>query len=407
MKPILGLLLIILLIGGGSSTDWEEKRVLTDDKLKEKAYELAQKYIIADTHIDTPSRLFKKMEDISIRTEGGDFDHPRAKEGGLNAAFMSIYIPAEYEKQGGARELADKLIHIVEKFASDWPDKFSVAASVADVKAQFAQGRISVPMGMENGAAVEGRLENLKYFYDRGIRYITLTHSKDNHISDSSYDTTRTWRGLSPFGRDVVEEMNRLGIMIDVSHISDDAFYQVMELSRAPVIASHSSCRYFTPGWERNMDDDMIQLLAKNGGVIQINFGSSFVNDDYRIAVEPIREYLEANNLKWDDEAAQEYIKRYREENSIDFADISDVVSNFDHVVQLVGVEYVGLGSDFDGLGDSLPNGLKDVSYYPNLIYELLKNGYSEEDIGKICSENLFRVWSDVERIAHELQSAE
>ena len=379
---------------------------LTEAELKEKANRLAQEFILVDTHIDVPYRLTEKMEDISVRTASGDFDYPRARAGGLNAPFMSIYVPAHYESSGRAKDYADSLIDMVEGFARKWPDKFAVAHSVADVKAQFARGLISLPMGMENGAPIAGKLENLKHFYDRGIRYITLTHSKRNHICDSSYDPDRKWNGLSPFGREVVAEMNRLGIMIDVSHISDSSFYQVMALSRAPVFASHSSCRHFTPGWERNMDGGMIKLMASKGGVIQINFGSSFLNDDYRKKETGIWEHLQKNKLSANSEQGKAFIENYRKEHQLGYADISEVVAHIDHVVKLAGVNHVGLGSDFDGVGDSLPTGLKDVSQYPNLIYELLKRGYSDEDIEKICSGNIFRVWSEVERVAKEMQAS-
>ncbi|GAI04202.1 unnamed protein product, partial [marine sediment metagenome] len=251
-------------------------------------------------------------------------------------------------------------------------------------------------------------LDNLKYFYDRGIRYITLAHSKNNHICDSSYDKEPKWNGLSPFGAEVVSQMNRLGILIDVSHVSDKTFYQIIELSKAPVVATHSSCRYFTPGWERNMDDEMIKLLAKKGGVIQITFGSTFVNEQINRKSanrkKHILEYIEANNLQGDEK--DKYTKKYEKENPIGDADISDVIANIDHVVKLVGIEHVGLGSDFEGVGGKLPDGLKDVSCYPNLIYELLKKGYTEEDIKKICSDNFLRVWSDAERTALKLQSS-
>jgi len=374
-------------------------------KLREKAHQLAQKFIIVDTHVDVPYRLREKMEDISVRTAGGDFDYVRAKAGGLNAPFMSIYVPADYESKGGAKALADTLIDMVEKFQKDWPDKFAVAKSVADVRAQFSKGLISLPMGMENGSPIEGKLENLQHFYQRGIRYITLAHGKSNHLSDSSYDSTRQWHGLSPFGKKVVADMNRLGIMVDVSHISDEAFYQVVEISRAPVIASHSSCRYFTPGWERNMDDEMIKALAKNGGVIQINFGSAFLNDTYRTTEEKMWKYFEDHKLSPDSEAGKAYAKKFREENHLTYADVSEVAAHIDHVVKLVGIDHVGFGSDFDGVGDSLPTGLKSVADYPNIIFELLKKGYSEKDIEKVCSENLLRVWSEVEDVAMQLQT--
>ena len=205
-----------------------------------------------------------------------------SKKGGLDAPFMSIYIPASYQEEGGAKSLADSLIDMVYAIAAAHPDKFEVAKSPKEVQRQFKQGKISLPMGMENGAPVEDELGNLKHFKDRGISYITLTHSKDNQICDSSYDTTRTWNGLSPFGRQVVAEMNKVGIMIDISHVSDSTFYQVMELSTVPCIASHSSVRHFTPGFERNMNDDMIRLLGEKGGVIQINFGSAFLDGEIR-----------------------------------------------------------------------------------------------------------------------------
>ncbi len=380
-------------------------KVLTDAELREKANKLAQEFIIVDTHVDVPYRLGEKMADISQRTPDGDFDYVRAKAGGLDAPFMSIYVPAEYEERGGAKKLADKLIDMVEKFEKDWPDKFAVATSVADVQAQFARGLIALPMGMENGSPIEGKLENLRYFYARGIRYITLAHSKSNHISDSSYDPNRRWKGLSPFGKEVVAEMNRLGIMIDISHVSDSTFYQVMRLSQAPVIASHSSCRRFTPGWERNMDDEMIKALAKNGGVIHINFGSSFLSDSIRLAEEKMWQFIQNNKINPNSDAGKSALQKFRADNKIGYADLSDVIAHIDHVVKLVGVDHAGFGSDFDGVGDTLPTGLKSVADYPNIIYELLKKGYADEDIRKICSGNLLRVWSKVEQVAQQLQA--
>ncbi|UCC98115.1 MAG: dipeptidase [Phycisphaerales bacterium] len=380
-----------------------------NDEVKMNAKELAQKYIIIDTHQDVPYRLKKKMEDISQRTEHGDFDYPRAREGGLDAVFMAVYIPAEYEEEGGAYAFANETIDMVEGFASRWPDKFIMARSVADVKNQFGAGRISIAVGIENGAPIEGSLGNLKHFYDRGVRYITLVHSKNNHICDSSFDEERRWHGLSPFGVEVVSEMNRLGMIVDVSHVSDETFYQIMDVSKAPVVATHSACRCFTPGCERNMDDEMIKLLARKGGLMQVNFGSMFVNAQVnREFVERrkrIKEYVDAHNLKG--EAKQKYGEQYVKTHPLGDADICDVVANIDHVAKLVGVDHVGLGSDFDGVGDSLPTGLKDVSCYPNLIHELLQKGYVQEDIGKVCSGNFLRVWSEVQRRALELQSGE
>jgi len=380
---------------------------IADSELRMKASELAHKYLIVDTHQDVPYRLRKKMEDISKRTTGGNFDYPRAREGGLDAVFMAAYVPPDYEQKGGAFAFANEEIDTVEGFARDWPGKFVMARSANEIREQFGCGKISLAIGIENGAPIEGDLANVKYFYDRGVRYITLAHSECNHICDSSFDEKRKWHGLSPFGKKVVAEMNRLGMIVDVSHVSDETFYQVMEISKAPVVATHSSCRHFTPGWERNMDDEMIKLLAKKGGVIQITFGSMFVNGkvnkEFPAKRKHIREYIKAHNLQGDQK--DKYAKAYLKENPYSQADVADVAAHIDHAVKLVGIDHVGLGSDFDGVGDNLPNGLKDVSCYPNLIGELLKKGHSERDISKICSENFLRVWSEIERIGAELRS--
>jgi membrane dipeptidase len=408
--PIAKLLVLIAIVSVSSCQLSTIDSEVHDSKeqLKMRAEELAQRLIIADTHIDVPYRLAKRMEDISVRTPGGDFDYPRANRGGLNLAFMSIYIPARYQT-GGAKKMADRMIDMVEGFALKSPDKFVLVNTSTEIQDQFLQKKVLLAMGMENGAPIQGDLDNLEYFYDRGIRYITLTHSKNNHICDSSYDLTRKWKGLSPFGRQLIHKMNQLGIMIDTSHVSDQAFFQIIQLTQAPIIASHSSCRHFTPDWERNMSDEMLVELKNNNGVIQINFGSSFVNNQYReksnARKKQITQHLETAELDPATSAAQQYAEKYAREHPIERADISDVVDHIDHVVQLIGINHVGIGSDFDGVGDSLPNGLKDVSDYPNLIHELLNRGYSDQDIEKICSGNLLRVWRKVEQVAQKLQS--
>lgn len=399
-------LILLACQAGGPAGEGERPAAETAESpeaLQARAEALARELLIVDTHVDVPYRLEEEWEDVSERTEKGDFDYPRAVAGGLDAPFMSIYVPASYEEEG-AKELADELIDMVEKIAGEHPDKFAVATSPEEVRAVVASGRIALPMGMENGAPIEGDLANLRHFYDRGIRYITLAHSEANHISDSSYDQERPWGGLSDFGREVVAEMNRLGIMVDVSHISDDAFWDVVEVSEAPVIASHSSARHFTPGFERNMSDDMIRRLAENGGVIQINFGSGFLLEAAQkqsVAMWTERAaFMEEHGYERDAPEVEEWMRKRSEEDPPIFADVSDVADHIDHVVELVGVDHVGLGSDFDGVGDSLPTELKDVSAYPNLIRELLERGYSEEDIAKIAGENLMRVWTEVERVA-------
>lgn len=371
-----------------------------------RAAALSQDALIVDTHIDVPYRLAETPDDVSVRTATGDFDHPRAVAGGLDVAFMSIYIPASYQETGGARALADSLIDMVEGIAEAAPSKFAVVRSVDDVARLRQPGRVLLALGMENGAPVEGDLATLTHFRDRGIRYVTLTHSRDNEISDSSYDETGTHGGLSDFGREVVREMNRLGIMVDVSHVSDAAFDDVMEVTTVPVIASHSSARAFTPGFERNMSDAMIERLAENGGVIQINFGSTFllkrVQDDRDALRERFAAEREARGLEPGSPEADAFQATFEAENPLRLADMTDVADHIDHVRDLVGIDHVGLGSDYDGVGPTLPVGLEDVSTFPNLVAELLRRGYSDEDVRKVLGGNVMRVWSAVEAAATE-----
>ncbi|ODS15738.1 dipeptidase [Pseudoalteromonas tetraodonis] len=367
----------------------------------DKAIKLAHDTILIDTHIDVPYRIHDKWADVTKATEGGDFDYPRAVKGGLNAPFMSIYIPAhlEFEGKGKSFQLANQLIDGMEAIAQRAPDKFAIASSTSDIEAQFKQGKMSIAMGMENGSPIEGDLNNLQHFFDRGVRYITLAHSQSNHISDSSYDIRRKWKGLSPFGKELVKEMNNIGMLIDVSHISDDAFYQVMELSNTPVIASHSSLRKYTPGFERNMNDDMLLSLKKNGGVIQINFGSSFVTSKAGSWYDQLKSKKQTITEEGK-KVAKDFDAMYRAKNPFPFASLEQVLDHIDHVVKLIGIEHVGIGSDYDGVGDSLPIGLKDVSSYPNLVQGLMDRGYSDSDIKKILSGNTLRVWKQAEQYA-------
>lgn len=383
----------------------------SDDQLRARAVALADKFILADTHVDLPYRLKiknfrleKEYMGIPVSTDEGDFDYVRAKKGGLDAPFMSIYIPSVNQQlPDKGKALADSLIAMIEGIVSAHPDKFALAGSPGEIEKNSGEGKISLPLGMENGAPIGDKVENVKYFHDKGIRYVTLTHGKDNQICDSSYDTLNTWNGLSPFGEKVVAEMNRVGMMVDISHVSDSTFFDVIRLSKAPVIASHSSCRYFTPGFQRNMSDDMIRELGRNGGVIQINFGASFLDSLARVnskVLDSLEKILIEKGLTSRDSAAQPLIDQFAKNHADLYSDVERVADHIDHVVKLIGIDHVGIGSDFDGVGDSLPLGLKDVSDYPNLFYVLLKRGYSDEDIEKICSKNIFRVWNKVIEVA-------
>jgi membrane dipeptidase len=408
-KAITCLAAAALMTACGAESDQSDNKPSID--LAKEAQRIARSSIIVDTHIDAPMRVAATGQDVSRATEGGDFDYPRAVAGALNVPFMSIYTPASHESEGISKATAEHLIDVVEGMVANAPDKFAIATSVADIRRHFDEGLISLPLGMENGSPIEGDIANLKHFYNRGIRYISLSHGSTNHLSDSSYDENHQWDGISDFGAEVVRESNRLGIMIDVSHVSDAAFWQILEITKTPAIASHSSARHFTPGFERNMSDEMIVGLADNGGVIQINFGSMFLTHEAREYSESRmaagRAYQAENPGLTEAFLYREYPAIYAAEHGpLPFATLDDVLDHFDHVVKLVGVDHVGIGSDYDGVGDSLPVGLKDVSSYPNLVEGLLQRGYSEADIRKILGENLLRVWQAVEDYAATTSSS-
>lgn len=398
MKISTAIMLVALLVLTASTAP-------AQSELEQRAGELARDALIVDTHIDMPYRVYDQWADVSGGVPDNDFDAPRARAGGLDVAFMSIYLPAETEASGEATALADRLIDLVEAQVARAPDTFGIAKSAADAERLAASGRIALPLGMENGAAIAGDLDRLRHFYDRGIRYITLAHSKANHISDSSYDPVPMWQGLSPFGEKLVAEMNRLGIMVDVSHISDLAFWDVIEITKAPVVATHSSARHFTPDFERNASDEIIEAIGNNGGVVMINFGSAFLTKEanqwqekFSAARDNFMSQLGTDDRN--DPRVEAFSDSYRTGNPSPYADIGTVADHIEHVIDIAGINHVGLGSDYDGVGDSLPEGLKDASTYPNLVAELLRRGHSEADIRKMLGENFMRVWREVEAVA-------
>jgi len=382
----------------------------SESKISLNADEIAQDSLILDSHIDVPYRLWSQhlkgleIDDISGPTNG-DFDFIRARKGGLNVPFFSIYLPASTEEDGTSHKMANDLIDMVEDIVTLYPEKFLLIKSVDDLSSLTNKNIVGIALGMENGAPIQGDLSRVEYYYDRGIRYITLTHSKTNHISDSSYDENIQWHGLSEFGKTLIEEMNKVGLMIDISHVNDEAFYQAIELSQVPVIASHSSLRHFTPGFERNVDDVMLNKLAEKGGVLQINFGSSFISQRPRDYMDLMNNFLELKFGQSREGVSEEVINEARKEffskNKYPYATLDEVLDHFDRVINLVGVDHVGIGSDYDGVGDTLPIGLKDVSSYPSLIEGFLERGYSREDIDKILGGNLIRVWKEVEEYAN------
>jgi membrane dipeptidase len=388
-----------------SDTETEDE-VTTEPSAEEpaeRASALAHELLIVDTHVDLPYRLNDGWEDVTVHSPDGHFDAVRAREGGLDAPFMSIYVPADLGEGREAFDHAEAMIDLVERLATDHPETFRLATSPAEVRQAFADGVIALPMGMENGAAIGDDLANLEHFHGRGIRYVTLTHSANNQISDSSYAEDDRWGGLSPFGREVVVEMNRLGILVDVSHLSDEAVAEAVEISRVPVIASHSSCRHFTPGFERNLSDELIRAIAAKSGVVQVNFGSAFVTEEANRTLmegwKAVAAWAEEHGVEEGSPEAEAYTEEWKAAHPFTEPTLADVADHIDHVVSLVGVDHVGIGSDFDGVS-AVPVGLEDVSTYPALLAELLRRGYSEEDLRKIAGENLMRVWEAAEQAA-------
>jgi membrane dipeptidase len=394
------------------------------------AQTLAERAVIVDTHIDAPTGLMKRWADLGVPQPDREFDYPRARAGGLDVAFMSIYTSSGQDADGSAWNIANRMIDAIEALAQRHPDKFALLRSPHEIDAKLiyrAQSlsagkdaggpmvehrRVLLPLGMENGAPIGGDLANLRFFFDRGIRYITLAHSANNRIADSSYAAEKQWKGLSPFGREVVAEMNRLGMMVDVSHLSDDAVAQSVALSRAPVVATHSALRHFTPGFERNLSDELAKAIAAKGGVVMIPFGNPFV--DPASAAQTQAYFRAANEFNARNAALAAAAKPTESFETFDAnwdaahpplkTDIERVLEQIDYGVKLLGVDHIGIGSDFDGVSGALPEGLKSVADFPNLVASLQARGYGEGDIRKILGENLLRVWREVEKTASDIQ---
>ena len=389
---------------------------VSEEELLARAKDIHEKVLTVDTHADTPSRLLREGWIIGERHDPGErgsgcIDLPRMKEGGLDAEFFAVYVgQGELTPEGyvRAKERADRLLEALYQMEKDHPDLVEIATTPDDAYRLEKQGKRAAFIGMENGYPVGKDLALVEYFYERGVRYITLCHSGDNDICDSSFEREHPEdNGLTEFGEQVVAECNRLGIMVDVSHVSDKSFFDVLRVTKAPVIASHSSVRALCDH-PRNLTDEMLKELAENGGVIQICFVSSFVKTP---APNPDREaamaQLEEKYGSWREIKDIEKRKKWREEFMAirekypeEMATVKDIVDHIDHVVDLIGVDYVGIGTDFDGGGGV--DGCDDVSDMPNITEELVRRGYSDEDIRKIWGGNLMRVFRDVGNIAKQ-----
>jgi len=381
-----------------------------------RAQRLQARAIVVDTHVDAPYTLEKKWADVGERGATPHFDIPRAQEGGLTAPFFAIYVPASYAESGGAAREALDLIDMVDRIVRAHPKDLSRAASVAEIRQAKRDRKMAVLMGIEGGHAIEDSLGALREFYRLGVRYMTLTHTNTNHWADSSgkfylpdFNAAeyQAHHGLSDFGRVVVREMNRIGMMVDVSHVSDETIDDVLETSRAPVFASHSSCRALCD-IPRNLTDDQIKRIAAKGGVVMINVSSYFVDPDVVAAMKTEREKILPDYLRIKQEMASDPKKRDEAISKL-FDTLprrrttwTKVVDHIEHVIQVGGPEAVGLGTDFDGIEDP-PEGLDDVSKLPAITAELLRRGHPEREVEGVLGENFLRFFRRVEETARGL----
>lgn len=375
------------------------------DAVSARAKQIHDRAIVVDTHDDTTQRLlFDKTFDIAVRQKNGNIDIPRMREGGLDGLFFSIWVPSDVTG-APAVKTATELIASVHKAVKDHPNDLMLATTAADVRRAAAEHKIAALMGMEGGHMINDDLGQLRKYAADGVRYLTLTHFKNNNWADSSTDKARH-NGLTPFGKDVVRELNKLGMMVDISHVADKTFYDALEVSKAPVIASHSSCRAIA-NHPRNMTDDMLRALARNGGVIMINYHVAFLSEEFRVASEKRSGDVVASNAAMakkcggneacatmESERADHEAMRKGELPMVTW---EKIVEHIDHAVKVAGADHVGLGSDFDGA--TMPFGMEDASKLPKITDALLKKGYSESDIDKILGGNILRVMEQVEKM--------
>ncbi|NES78029.1 MULTISPECIES: dipeptidase [unclassified Okeania] len=396
-------------------TQEQQQKALTPEEIHEKV-------LTIDSHIDWPYRQFldpdfqPNIRHLPGKLGSGQWDIVRMQEGGLDAVFMSIFTPQkERDRQGHeqAKAKAIKMIEITKKMAEENSDKVEIALNPEDAERLDKMGKIAIFMGIENGYPIGKDISNVKFFYDQGIRYITITHSKNNELADSSTDKKQEWNGLSDLGEKVVKEMNSLGIMVDISHVHDDTFWDVIKLTKAPVIASHSSARQLE-NHPRNMSDEMLKAVKENGGVVQVCIFDTYIKKlpqtaEREKAMKTIAKEITAY---WQGKLSQVEIEKFREKYDLindkypkNQPTVTDVVDHIDYMVKVMGINHVGIGSDLDGGGGV--RGMNDVSEMPNITKELVARGYTEEDIQKIWGGNLMRVFSEAQKVAREIQNQE
>jgi membrane dipeptidase len=363
--------------------------------------------IVVDMHADTAQRLVDEKVDLAQRLPDGHFDSVRAREGGLDAQFFSIWVEPELFGGGGqgAIKRADDQIAAVRALADRYPETWQLATSAADIRRIAAEGKLAALMGLEGGYAIDERVENVERYYKLGVRYMSPAWSVSTSWAGSSGDDIGRTRGLNDFGRAVVREMNRLGMMVDVSHVSDQTFWDIVNTSAKPVVATHSGCRAIA-NVPRNLTDEMIQAIAKSGGVVNVIFYPEHLEPGWsekkkRIDAEIASLVQRASEEERGDAAhkkmARDGVRRVEYAKRLPPITVSRLVDHIDHIVKLVGIDYVGIGTDFDGVQATLSD-LSDVSQLPNLTRELLRRGYSESDVDKILGGNMLRVMEAVEK---------
>ena len=375
-----------------------------DERLWREALRIQGRAIVVDGHNDITSPMVDEGYDLGTPSAGKyHTDIARMKQGGMTAQFFSIYVDKKYVTEGGSARRALDMIDIVYRSVERHPNDFIIATSVADIRRAKQQQKIAALMGIEGGHAIENSLAALRDFYRLGVRYMTLTHNNTNDWADSSRDEPRH-HGLTDFGKEVVREMNRLGMLVDVSHVSDKTMSDVLDVSSAPIIASHSSARALS-NHPRNIPDDLLRRIAKNGGVVMVNFYPVFIDqkayDADRARTERLKPQVEAlkERFKDDPKRLEEETGKLELANPLPPTPLSVLIDHIDHIRKVAGIDHVGLGSDLDGV-PSLPEGLKDISELPNITYELLRRGYKEAEIRKVLGENLLRAFSEAERVA-------
>ncbi len=418
IKPIIAAFLPVIFVLTGCGTGESSKdEVQSEEEIIARALKIHDRVLTVDTHADTPLRMIEPGFDLAERHDpletGSKVDYPRMKEGGLDAIFFAAFVSQDIRDDDGNERAKKLVIQMIDSVVSSTEQNASLvglALTPQDAYELEKDGKRAIYLAIENGYPIGSDLKNIELFYDKGVRYITLVHSSNNDIADSATDSSGAeHEGLSAFGEEVVKEMNRLGIMVDVSHASDDVFFDAIAVSEAPIIATHSNARSVTEH-QRNMSDERLRLMAENGGVVQMTLLSSYLRDEppnpeRAAALEELRSSMKNVGVMTPEERAERRsaFNEINEKFPTPLATVKHVVDHIDHMVSIAGIDHVGIGCDFDGGGGI--DGVFDASEVMNITIELVRRGYSEEDIEKIWGKNVMRVFEEVQKVAEVIQA--